>query len=242
MITRRLLWSLGVVSGVLGLAALVAAAVLPAPAALAAGYAPDTCRTGYVWREATPADHVCVTPVTRSWTAADNRWSVQALRAAPGGCASGYVRRRANAGDHACVTPATRSGVVADNAAELRRLAWAIPSVHTVEPEGCGPGCTTSEGPSYTFSVQGYYHNTGARARVIIQRVGAGRALFDRTVPITVVRNRPGGYLYINTGLRLCGPSSSAQRPNAWLVVTEPGVGSTRQVPVYLPVRCPAQL
>jgi hypothetical protein len=35
-------------------------------------YGPDTCRQGYVWREATPSDHVCVTPQVRAQTRADN--------------------------------------------------------------------------------------------------------------------------------------------------------------------------
>jgi hypothetical protein len=35
-------------------------------------YGPDTCKHGYVWREATPDDHVCVTPGTRDQTADDN--------------------------------------------------------------------------------------------------------------------------------------------------------------------------
>lgn len=35
-------------------------------------YGPDTCRQGYVWREAVPNDHVCVTPQTRSQAAIDN--------------------------------------------------------------------------------------------------------------------------------------------------------------------------
>jgi hypothetical protein len=35
-------------------------------------YGPDTCLQGYVWREAVPSDHVCVTPETRTQTAEDN--------------------------------------------------------------------------------------------------------------------------------------------------------------------------
>lgn len=35
-------------------------------------YGPDTCVQGYVWREAVPDDHVCVTPETRDRTRADN--------------------------------------------------------------------------------------------------------------------------------------------------------------------------
>ena len=44
---------------------------LPA-SAQAVDYGPDTCVQGYVWREAVPSDHVCVTPETRSQAAYDN--------------------------------------------------------------------------------------------------------------------------------------------------------------------------
>ena len=35
-------------------------------------YGPDTCIQGYVWREAQPSDHVCVTPPIRDATAQQN--------------------------------------------------------------------------------------------------------------------------------------------------------------------------
>ncbi|MGI5284365.1 hypothetical protein ACQEVF_13620 [Nonomuraea polychroma] len=58
----------------LGIAALaadgptVSASAVPASAA----GAPDTCISGFVWREARPSDHVCVTPAVRRQTLADN--------------------------------------------------------------------------------------------------------------------------------------------------------------------------
>jgi hypothetical protein len=45
---------------------------LPAGGNLAAD-GPDTCRAGFVWREARPQDHVCVTPETRTQAANDNQ-------------------------------------------------------------------------------------------------------------------------------------------------------------------------
>jgi len=50
-------------------------------------YGPDTCRQGYVWREAFPGDHVCVTPETRAQVADDNRRAPD--RWQPGGGAYG---------------------------------------------------------------------------------------------------------------------------------------------------------
>jgi hypothetical protein len=88
--------------------------------------ASDTCRTGFVWREATPSDHVCVTPETRTQTAQDNQQAA-ARRQAGGGdygadtCRQGYVWREAVAGDHVCVTPATRTAVAQDNSQAASR-------------------------------------------------------------------------------------------------------------------------
>jgi hypothetical protein len=36
-------------------------------------YGPNTCRLGFVWREAFPADLVCVTPKIRTLVAEENR-------------------------------------------------------------------------------------------------------------------------------------------------------------------------
>jgi hypothetical protein len=84
---------------------------------------PDGCLQGYVWREASPQDHVCVTPVMRRLTAQDN--AAAARRALPNAdaCRAGFVWREAFAGDHVCVTPAARSQAAADNAqAQVRSV------------------------------------------------------------------------------------------------------------------------
>jgi hypothetical protein len=52
-------------------AALVLAAIA-APALATGDYGRDTCLNGYVWREAVPTDHVCVTPLVRMQTAQEN--------------------------------------------------------------------------------------------------------------------------------------------------------------------------
>ncbi|MEO7221341.1 MAG: hypothetical protein ABIY37_02630, partial [Devosia sp.] len=53
---------------------LLAAAFAPASTAFADdfAYGPDTCRTGYVWREAQPYDRVCVLPASRTRAAQEN--------------------------------------------------------------------------------------------------------------------------------------------------------------------------
>lgn len=90
-------------------------------------YGPDTCLPGFVWREASPTDHVCVTGATRDQTRNDNNLANQ-RRSPTGGpygpdtCLSGFVWREAFPGDHVCVPGATRTQAAADNAkASARR-------------------------------------------------------------------------------------------------------------------------
>jgi hypothetical protein len=51
-------------------------------------YGPDTCLEGFVWRQADPTDHVCVTPETRSEAAYDNS---QANYRVVCDCGTGYT-------------------------------------------------------------------------------------------------------------------------------------------------------
>jgi hypothetical protein len=99
-----------------------------ATAALTNGdFGPDTCLNGFVWREAVPTDHVCVTPTVRTQTQQDNSLAAS-RRSSTGGpfgpdtCRSGFVWREAVVGDRVCVAPATRDQARSDNfrAAERR--------------------------------------------------------------------------------------------------------------------------
>src|SRR5437660_9328956 len=81
-----------------------------------AQFGPETCKPGFVWREACgPNDHVCVQAATRSQAAQDN--AAAASRRPPGGgafgpdtCKAGFVWREAcGPQDHICVSGATRS-------------------------------------------------------------------------------------------------------------------------------------
>ncbi len=92
----------------------------PAPApAPALPYGPDTCKSGYVWRDAIPGDHVCVRPVRRSKAAHEN--SIAGSRVNPTGaygpntCKAGFVWREAYTGDVVCVTGARREQVRREN-------------------------------------------------------------------------------------------------------------------------------
>jgi hypothetical protein len=88
----------------------------------------DQCLPGYVWREAFPGDHVCVTPETRAQAAYDNSQASALIE--PGGgaygpntCRQGYVWREARRGDVVCVTPKTRDQTAYDNSQAKYRLA-----------------------------------------------------------------------------------------------------------------------
>jgi hypothetical protein len=98
-------------------------------------YGPDTCKQGFVWREAFAGDHVCVTPETRTQAAADNAQA--AARREPNGgaygpntCKQGFVWREARPEDLVCVTPQTRTQTAQDNAkaSERRVLGQSTPS------------------------------------------------------------------------------------------------------------------
>jgi len=100
---------------------LMAALVCGAPLVQAQS---DTCKQGYVWREAYAGDHVCVPPATRAQTAADNAAAARRrVSAHSDTCKEGYVWRQARPRDHVCVTPATRQQAEEDNAAAARRRA-----------------------------------------------------------------------------------------------------------------------
>ena len=97
-------------------------------------YGPDTCRQGYVWREAFPGDHVCVTPETRAQAADDNRraparWQPGGGASGPYTCRPGFVWREARPGDVVCVIQEIRALTAADNReAGNRRAALPAPA------------------------------------------------------------------------------------------------------------------
>ncbi len=116
-------------------AVLLAALSLSSQAEVAADpqpYGPDTCAQGYVWREAIPSDHVCVTPDVRTRTQQENT-AAPGLRDPNGAygsnsCKQGYVWRNAFNGDAVCVTPNIRDDVAAENAAASSHLAQQQPA------------------------------------------------------------------------------------------------------------------
>jgi hypothetical protein len=87
---------------------------------------PDVCASGYVWREARPTDHVCVTPESRALVRQENSRAPQRGTAGaygPHTCIQGYVWREAFQGDDVCVTPKRRDQVREENSVANSRRA-----------------------------------------------------------------------------------------------------------------------
>ncbi|MCX5148415.1 hypothetical protein OHB36_16790 [Streptomyces sp. NBC_00320] len=72
-------------------------------------YGPNTCKPGYVWRDAWDGDTLCVTPAQRQATHDENPNRQPGGGAyGPSTCKPGYVWREAWDGDTLCLTPAQR--------------------------------------------------------------------------------------------------------------------------------------
>ena len=89
------------------LSAVAAVAVVSVAFPAGARADPDTCKQGFVWREANPSDHVCVTPDMRQTIRRQN--TDPTANQVPGSntCVSGFVWREAFDGDTVCVLPAS---------------------------------------------------------------------------------------------------------------------------------------
>ena len=195
-----------------GCVAAIAAASLLAgasvPASAAGDHGPLTCLDGYVWRQATPQDHVCVTPAVRALTARDNVLASSRRSTTPGTfgpdlCAPGYVWREAVPGDHVCVTPATWQQVHEDNlTAGARRNALRVKVGH--------------DAATGTYRVHADGINVGI-ARVALFRPGQTRPV--RSWPVAAHRSAkgPGGELSFDTRLPVC-----TTHPNAIVRVRDP--------------------
>ena len=92
-------------------------------------YGADTCASGYVWRDAIPGDHTCVSPERRSAVAQENARSSE-FRLPNGGaygfdtCFTAYVWRDAFAGDNVCVLPYSRTLAAQENAQAPNRFTF----------------------------------------------------------------------------------------------------------------------
>lgn len=106
---------------VLSCSALFCAAIMAIPVLVGAGSAKAmACKQGFVWREATNVDQVCVTQASREKVRQENR--IAPSRTAGGGaygpdtCKQGFVWREATGADKVCVSRERRSEVRSENA------------------------------------------------------------------------------------------------------------------------------
>jgi hypothetical protein len=190
----------------------------------AGSHGPLTCLDGFVWRQATPRDHVCVTPEVRAQTARDNalartRRSATAGTFGPDRCVPGYIWREALPGDHVCVTPATWQQVHDDNlTAGARRNALRVKIGTYLPPE---LACATRTCHTASQSTRHYWlHVDGINvgvARVALFWPGATRPALSWPVPARKHATAPGGELFFESRLPVCGT-----RPNAIIRVRDP--------------------
>ncbi|HEX8239661.1 MAG TPA: hypothetical protein VF574_08000 [Allosphingosinicella sp.] len=110
------------------------------------------CLQGFVWREARPEDHVCVTGAERSDTRTENQLGPS--RRAGGGpfgpdtCLIGFVWREAYPGDHVCVPLPSRTRAAQSNSAAASR---ANPARMVFGPNTCRPGFVWREADDYDW-------------------------------------------------------------------------------------------
>jgi hypothetical protein len=184
-------------------------AVGAVPASAAGSHGPLTCLDGFVWRQASTRDHVCVTPQVHAQTARDNalaptRRSSTRGTFGPDLCVARYVWREAVPGDHVCVTPATWQQVHDDNlTAGARRNALRV-----------RVGTTGNGTLRYWVHADGI--NVGM-ARVALFWPGQIKPAMSWPVRARPRSVAPGGELFLQTRLPVCG-----NHPNAIIRVRDP--------------------
>jgi hypothetical protein len=203
--------------GMIGAVLLALAAVVAVPAFADGNFGPDTCLNGYVWREATSSDHVCVTAGVREQIRADNA-SASSRRSPNGGpfgrdtCRQGYVWREATPTDHVCVTPSTRSQAAADNRAAANRRAsvnlWL--RRYSSDTTTCNNGsCTRASDDAARYRANADHINVG-RSRLFLRRLD-GTRITSWTINATANPSAPGGRISFRTGrLAICRGSNNA--------------------------------
>jgi CubicO group peptidase (beta-lactamase class C family) len=131
--TARAAAGIAVAGLLVGVAAVPAAAATPAPLRTGAAptelpYGPDTCKVPFVWREARPDDHVCVSVDTRTQTQQENAAAPSRVEPGkngfgPNACRAPFVWREAFDGDAVCVPVERRTQAKDDNAHAAERRA-----------------------------------------------------------------------------------------------------------------------
>ncbi|MFE3450106.1 hypothetical protein ACFXJ8_14340 [Nonomuraea sp. NPDC059194] len=198
---------------------------------------PETCRQGYVWREARVSDLVCVKPETRTRVAADNavrhsRWTMGAF--GPRTCVAPYVWREAFAGDDVCVTTRQRALTAKDNSLGARRkvLAKMWITRYTIGPRdhGDGTASTTSTDSIARLKLNGSHYNFG-QVKVAIRWSHNDKLYWHGSVNATGHSGHAGGSFGFKTGKFDCSAPGKAPNAYAYAYDTQSGRFSAR-VPV----------
>ena len=211
-----------------GVALVVSAALATAPARADGDFGWYTCLEGFVWRQATPDDRVCVTPGARARTLAANE-QAEARRVpdgpyGPDTCLDGYVWREAVDGDHVCVTPDERAQAADDNQeAEARRNNPATGySVYT-NANGCRGIVCVAAGLTPRFRLHATNVNVGWVV-VELRRLSDDAVLRRWYTYVAPAGDRPGGRLTLDTGVVKCDTvaSSVGNRWDAYFQFRDP--------------------
>src|SRR4051794_242291 len=191
---------------VLGLAA---AAVAVSAGAASRDFGPDTCLNGFVWREAVPNDHVCVTPGVRTQAANDNAFAASRWVGygpyGPHTCVNGFVWRGAVPGDDVCATPETRDQTRRDNAAAAttrNSIRVALGVYRPAQPPCTGSVCSQTSDDALRYRVRADRLNVGSALVVLYRLDGKYVKGWHATVPAHP--SAPGGYLSFPTGKLQC--------------------------------------
>ncbi|MFC4008408.1 hypothetical protein ACFOY2_14345 [Nonomuraea purpurea] len=203
----------------IGTAAALTIAISPASAAASTAPGPDTCLVGFVWREARPTDHVCVTPKVRDRTKVENRlkytnWVPGAY--GPHTCIKGMVWREAFAGDDVCASPRSRDEARRDNAAAADRRVTAKLWISTYRlgptDNGDGTASTTSTDDIPRLKLNGSHFNLG-QVKLFIY-YNTGKLFWSGTVTATRNGTHAGGSWGKQTGKFDC--STPGKPANAY--------------------------
>jgi hypothetical protein len=188
------------------------------------GYGTDKCLNGFVWRNAAPGDHVCVTPEIRARVVQQNadaaKYTTGEGPYGPDVCVDGFVWRAAFAGDHVCVYPAERDKTLDDNASAQTRLDQVRMTLGLY-----------SSGGARRFMVRADRMNAGL-AVVILFRIDGKALKAWRSLASPDAAKGPGGFLSLRTGKVQC-----PGRANSYFKVQD-GTTGVWSNPYYVSTGC----
>lgn len=126
----------------------------------------NQCKQGFVWREASPTDLVCVEPAQRDQAVYDN--AAAASRIAP--CRPGFVLRGATRGDRVCVTPAARDEASREKDLNRARSTFLLCARVSEDPSRCPNPAPCKQGFVHRQATSNDFICASPQARVRVQQ------------------------------------------------------------------------